>query len=100
MKILSSGLSSIQNKNSDHAWVKQRHLHEASRRYLMVNTRWKDTANLSIGDFVLMHRDNIMYQGKVKYEFLGSYEVVGLLLDVLITNYKYDLTSSQAGSWH
>nr|CAH7758035.1 unnamed protein product [Callosobruchus chinensis] len=50
---------------------------QASDAEIHANKKRRDTVEFVKGDFVLMHRDDKMHQGKLKYEFQGPFEVLG-----------------------
>lgn len=67
----------IRNLNLDRERVKSA-LDSNAKRELRSNTKRRDTKIFQVGDFVLMHRDDKMHQGKLSYEFDGPFEVVGI----------------------
>lgn len=45
---------------------------------LQANRKRLNNAHYKVGGFVLMHRDDCMHQGKLKYEFQGPYEIISV----------------------
>jgi reverse transcriptase-like protein/integrase-like protein/aspartyl protease len=77
LKNLSTDLRPIRNLQLDRNRVKER-LDLAASKQIKANEKRTDTSRFAVGDFVLMHRDEKMHQGKLKYEFQGPYEIVGI----------------------
>lgn len=77
IKNLSTDLKPIRNLHIDRERVGRR-LQEAAEKSSSANSKRRDTVTYSVGDFVLMHRDDKMHQSKMNYEFLGPYEVVSI----------------------
>lgn len=74
---LATDMQPIRNLNIDRQRVKSR-LDEATNKPLQANKLRRNTLSFEKGDFVLMHRDEQMHKSKLKYEFQGPYEVVGI----------------------
>ncbi|CAG9761291.1 unnamed protein product [Ceutorhynchus assimilis] len=77
LKNLTDDSVPIRNLNLDRERVKSA-LDSNTKRDLRSNTKRRDTKVFQVGDFVLMHRDEKMHQGKLSYEFDGPFEVVGI----------------------
>ena len=73
LKDLSPDLAPIRNRELDRQRVAERL--STTLAFDGVNTKRRDTAKYSLGDFVLIHRDSEMHKTKSDYEFMGPYEI-------------------------
>lgn len=76
LKNLDTDLQTIRNMELDRKRINE-HLKVSTRSAIKANQRRRDNIKFAKGDFVLMHRDDKMHQGKLKYEFQGPFEVMG-----------------------
>lgn len=74
---ISADLQPLRNLHLDRSRIKDR-LDGLTQTKIKENEKRRNSENFNVGDFVLMHRDDRMHQGKLKYEFQGPFEIVNI----------------------
>lgn len=77
LKNLEVDLEPIRNRDLDRKRIHDQ-LSISQNRHISSNEKRRDSVTFKKGDFVLMHRDDKMHQGKLKYEFQGPFEVMDI----------------------
>lgn len=74
---ISTDLQPIRNLQLDRKRI-QTNLSTSVQNNIKGNEKRRNNKNFKVGDFVLMHRDDRMHQGKLKYEFQGPFEIISI----------------------
>lgn len=74
---LSTDLQPISDLKLDRMRISE-NLDLSTKDRLRTIEKRRNNQNFKIGDFVLMHRDDQMHQGKLSYEFQSPYEILNI----------------------
>ena len=77
LRNLDSDISILRNRRLDRERISQ--TMNSGPNPTNVNSMRRDTLQFSVGDFVLLHKDKTLHNSKLRYRFLGPYEVTSCL---------------------